>query len=298
MDEPRAAAILKFVIFIAYLAHWTGCVFYFVAAENLDTGTVTWIDEQGLRDAEFGDLYVTAFYFSLTTLTTIGYGDVVPVSIAERVVAVFAMIVGSCVFAYGITTIITLVQNINKASAEYKTRMDEINAYMRARSLPKELRSDIRSYLHWNFAQEQAQNAFLSEKRILSLMTPSLRTRVVLYVNEQILENVNVFTIDNAMDNPKFTMAIVSALEQEFYAPDEYVVREGDFGDKIFILCKGEAEELKFGSIRINVLSEGSHFGEVCLIDEHEKRKMLEVLVLMKVQEKNKRECNPKAQNP
>lgn len=43
--------------------------------------------------------YLVSFYWSLTTLTTVGYGDVTPVTDAERKYAVFALFAGALVFA-------------------------------------------------------------------------------------------------------------------------------------------------------------------------------------------------------
>ena len=39
-------------------------------------------------------IYLGAFYYSLTTMTTVGYGDVHPYSNLERIVAMFLMLNG------------------------------------------------------------------------------------------------------------------------------------------------------------------------------------------------------------
>ena len=45
----------------------------------------------GLRNAAFQDQYVASLYFMFTTLSTTGYGDMVPVDDYERIVLCFIM---------------------------------------------------------------------------------------------------------------------------------------------------------------------------------------------------------------
>jgi NADH dehydrogenase len=51
----------------------------------------------------------------------------------------------------------------------------------------------------------------------------------------------------------------------EHFEPGEYVIHEGDFGDKIYFVVRGELEVLKNGSA-VNTLKTGDLFGEIALI--------------------------------
>ena len=50
----------------------------------------------------------------MTTLTTTGYGDIVPTNDSERVLNVFIMVVGATVFGYVVANVSTLVQSFNE----------------------------------------------------------------------------------------------------------------------------------------------------------------------------------------
>jgi hypothetical protein len=52
-----------------------------------------------------GDAYITSIYWAFQTMSTIGYGDVVATSTHERVVSMLAMFCGSCIYAFGITSV-------------------------------------------------------------------------------------------------------------------------------------------------------------------------------------------------
>lgn len=40
--------------------------------------------------------YVASVYWATETITTVGYGDITPISTAERIVAMFVMLLGEC----------------------------------------------------------------------------------------------------------------------------------------------------------------------------------------------------------
>ena len=53
-------------------------------------------------------------YWVITTLTTVGYGDVVPVTIVGKIVAIFIMILG-----YGIIAVPTGIVSAEIANEKY-----------------------------------------------------------------------------------------------------------------------------------------------------------------------------------
>ena len=60
-------------------------------------------------------------------MTGIGYGDIYPISNAERVCVIFNMVVGAGVFAYIISTIGTMVRRYNLLATQYKEKMNYVN---------------------------------------------------------------------------------------------------------------------------------------------------------------------------
>jgi hypothetical protein len=69
-----------------------------------------------MLDAGIWEKYVNSIYYSLTTMTTCGYGDNHAHTTSERITSMAAMIISSGVFAFIIGDIGRLVSSMNVIS--------------------------------------------------------------------------------------------------------------------------------------------------------------------------------------
>jgi hypothetical protein len=92
---------------------------YYTAVLSNDEQTSTWTEtyDDG-RIAQPGVStsvrYLYAVYWAVTTLTTVGYGDLVPTNDAERFYALCAMLCSALVFGYMISNIGSLVASMDR----------------------------------------------------------------------------------------------------------------------------------------------------------------------------------------
>ncbi len=82
------------------------------------------------------DKYVHSLYFSMTTMTTCGYGDFHPSESVERVAAMGAMIVSSGLFGYIIQNISRIVSQFNILAAQYKEKINYVEVFLREKKIP------------------------------------------------------------------------------------------------------------------------------------------------------------------
>jgi hypothetical protein len=55
------------------------------------------------------DLYVTSFYFTVTTIMTVGYGDITAISLMERLLCILLMLIGVVAFSYATGSISSII---------------------------------------------------------------------------------------------------------------------------------------------------------------------------------------------
>ena len=230
-------------------------------------------------------------------MTTIGYGDIVPVTSVERVVVIFAQLIGSCVFLYGLTQVTALVADNASGDVEFQRVLDDANAYFEKRAVPTSLRVKVREHLrHRRFFfasasvgggggfEEQSGSddghGFFSksgssftpygsyaedagERRVLSKLSLEVRREVRLWSMRDVLNQQPFFR-----DDPEetFVKLCTDSLRRRFFGPNEYVFRAGDVGRELFFLSRGDAEARTRRGRRVRALPEGAMFGEIALV--------------------------------
>lgn len=91
--------LLFLIIMFLVLVHVLACAWIFIGRYDSDSKT-NWIYIFGMTDYEFSQLYVASFYFTITTLVTVGYGDLTATNEKERIVCCALMIIGVISFSY------------------------------------------------------------------------------------------------------------------------------------------------------------------------------------------------------
>ena len=112
LDDTVALILdmIKLLGVIFFIAHWVACFFYFVADYEEDTDPNSWIIRANLIDKDpITYKYVFSLYWAFMTMTTVGYGDLAPVTMSEQIYGIVAMIIACGVFAYVVGSIGTIV---------------------------------------------------------------------------------------------------------------------------------------------------------------------------------------------
>lgn len=78
-------------------------------------------------DVDNSELYVTAFYFTVTTLVTVGYGDITAYSFEEKVFAIFLMLLGVVSFSFATGTIASIITSYDSHEAVLKEKIATLN---------------------------------------------------------------------------------------------------------------------------------------------------------------------------
>lgn len=243
----RHANILRLTFFAFWLAlgtHWIACGWLALRAPAPVTG-----DQSA---------YLHALYWTVQTLSTVGYGDVTPKSPPETLYAIGVMILGVAVYGYIIGNVAGTLSSVDPAKAHYLENLEKLSAFLRYRHIPHALQERIRQYYEYQWENRLGYD----ESDLLTSLPPNLKTELTLLLKKDIIERVPLF--HGAGED--FVRAVALDMRPAVYLPGDVVFKAGDVARKMYFISKGSVEVLsKDGNTVYNTLKEGDFFGEVAL---------------------------------
>lgn len=96
---------------LVLLSHFIGCFWIFIGRTFNEKGS--WLDAQDVDtgDVNMWELYLMALYFSMTTITTVGYGDISATNTLERILCVFLHIIGVLSYSIAAGSLTSIIEN-------------------------------------------------------------------------------------------------------------------------------------------------------------------------------------------
>ena len=193
--------IKLFTVLTAY-AHWQACLWGLISSYMAAEGVPNWVasfkDDYEADYAARGimgktpsglDTYAAALYWSVMTLTSIGYGYATPVNTAERFLCSFYMMMSGLMWTYAIGSVTAIATTLNPNATLYQTTMDSLNYFMRERDLPRDMRLTLREY----FNNARLVHQLNDDGELLDKMSPLLQGSVAMVANKKWLDHIWFF---------------------------------------------------------------------------------------------------------
>ena len=204
------------------------CFFVFIG-RNESQG---WIVDQNLQNNNYIDLYITALYYLITTLTTVGYGDITGSNILEIIYGIFTLIVGTCAYSWILTYISNYIKKNNEKYIDFEEKMKMLNEIkLEYPNLGKSLKDRIARYLNYN----KSENKF-NLKCILESLPSALQNNLIIEIYKPIIENFQFF---KSFENSDFFVKIVTSLKPILSMKDDILIQEGDIIEDIIFIKNG-----------------------------------------------------------
>lgn len=256
--NPAVPRIAKILVTVLLLMHWLAAVWFF-SAFAAGFPSDSWAARAGIVDAGSGEQYVRSLYWVITTMTTVGYGDITPERTAEYLLASFIMLLGASLYAFIIGSIASLLSQIRAARNRHEERVDAVTDFLRQRQVPAELSSKVRNYYDYVWQRYSGEDS----NRILDDLPGSLRREIMLHLAAEIIDTVPLFH----HCTPVLRDALLDCLQARSIPPGSYINREGNPGRAIYFIVSGEVEIISLEHNRSwGEMRDGDYFGLMSLV--------------------------------
>jgi len=242
--NPALLRLAFFAFFVGLLSHWIACGW--IALDGFASGP-----------ADLGP-YQSSLYWTITTLTTVGFGDITPVGASQTAYAMVVMGLGAAMYGYIIGNVASLLANLDVSRARHLNRIETINNFMRDHEVPRELQARVRDYYNYLWESRIGQ-----QSEMLDDLPKPLHIEIALHVNRNILRKVPLF--EDA--NESFLRELVLHLDPMVFVPGQALMRRGEVGHQLYFINKGRVAV--FGAddeTVIATLSDGDFVGEMALL--------------------------------
>ncbi|KAF8114960.1 hypothetical protein N665_0030s0009 [Sinapis alba] len=266
-----------------FLVHCAGCISYLLA-DRYPHGK-TWIDAiPGIRDKSLYIKYIAAVYWSITTMTTVGYGDLHASNTIEMGFITFYMLFNLGLTSYLIGNMTNLVLEGTRRTMEFvslkflllflllvlfsyeghvlllcmqRNSIQAASNFVNRNHLPPRLRDQILAYMCLRFKAES-----LNQQHVIDQLPKSINKSICQHLFLPSVEKVYLFKSVSR----EILLLLVSKMKAEYIPPREDVIMQNEAPEDVYIIVSGEVEIIDSEIERDRVLGTlrcGDIFGEV-----------------------------------
>jgi CRP-like cAMP-binding protein len=234
----------KLIVAIFLIAHVFGCVFFMIANQSHLSGDVNnWADSAGLFNGEAKQgtppstdeivtRYVYSVYWAVAFLTTVGYGDVSPVSDTEKLYNIALFIVGTLVYATVIVYLQDIVSELDVTSDLFKGRLRKVQGFLQREQVASDFAAKVTAYQDklWS-TQRGAQSTEIRDFLPGTLYAASLHNTVGRYLPQ-------LFFVQKC--DAAFQQAFLSQFTVAHFLKNDVVFRTNEAANKLYFIAQGD----------------------------------------------------------
>jgi potassium voltage-gated channel Eag-related subfamily H protein 8 len=270
--------IFRLIIIAIVVTYFTGCFwFLFGRRANSDAdmasedGTFNLANGVDMNNPDVSDYdrMILSCYFALTTLSTVGYGDMNPKSTNEMIFGIGIMLCGVAFFSFIMGSFIEIISNFNQQTGTKDEGTDLhqwlslLTRFTNNRPLPKRLINQIDEHFQFYWSNDRLSSISKDNEFLNALPRSIKRNIMITYLFEDVFDKFRFFFNTQKYKDSKFLYDISFGIkprcfshetsqrliyDEEDEVSEMYFIMGGTVGIGYYLFSQGlSKEQIKIG---------------------------------------------------
>uniref|UniRef100_T1IIG6 Potassium voltage-gated channel protein eag n=1 Tax=Strigamia maritima TaxID=126957 RepID=T1IIG6_STRMM len=269
--EYGAAMLILLLCFYMLVAHWLACIWYSIGRSDAENGLRhNWLWKLGnvtftpysyvnntyelQNGPSRGTMYVTALYFTMTCMTSVGFGNVAADTDNEKIFTICMMIIGALLYATIFGHVTTIIQQMTSATARYHEMLNNVREFMKLHEVPKALSERVMDYVVSTWAITKG----IDTSKVLNYCPKDMRADICVHLNRKVFNEHPAFRL--ASDGCLRALAMHFTMSHS--APGDLLFHTGESIDSLCFVVMGSLEVIQDDEV-VAIMGKGDVFGDL-----------------------------------
>ena len=223
----REELIIKIFTILLFF-HFGACISIFIGKNSYPN----WIMCSNLNFNNFNEIYITAIYSLMTTMTTVGYGDITSYSFPEKLFQIILLIFGLIAYSWIVSSVSNFIEKMNNYLVDLEEKKKLLNEIkLHHPNMSMKVYNEVLRYLKYKNHIDK------NNKNIIFDCLPLSLKNVLIY--EMYKPIITKFIFFKNFDNIDFIVKVILAFRPVIAVKNDVIINEGDIIEEIVFIKRG-----------------------------------------------------------
>ena len=260
--NSRMVKLSKFLIIVFFCVHLMGCLWFFTA-KVMDFEPDTWVVRYGYMESPRYEQYLAGVYWAVTTMVTVGFGDIAAKTSLEIICGIIWMFVGVGFYSFTVGSLSSFLTFVDTKESLLTAKMTALHEFAKETNISHEARIKVRDavrYYNW-----KTGSVWTDKHSLFNDIPHTLQYEVSLSMYDGVLKDLQFF----AHKPPSFVLYFLPLFKPLSHPNATYLYKEGEFADEMYFICKGRVNLVLFPrEIAYKSYLRGSYIGEIEIVKQ------------------------------
>jgi voltage-gated potassium channel len=208
------------------IVHYFVCVHIFIGKHSYSN----WLLLTKLEDKSLINIYLGSLYFLITTITTVGYGDITCSSPEERIFQIILLAIGSIFYSYIVSTISNFIKDDSNAKIKYNNELNILeNIRIANPNISFKLYNNILKYLERKTKCQEKMDV----NSLIETLPFTLKNKIIFTIYKYEIKH---FKFLKKNDNSEFISEVLNNFISMTAKKNEFLIYEGEMLEEMIFI--------------------------------------------------------------